>query len=115
MGKLDINTFMTSYRLICFSICICTELLDIDLPRLMDQMARHLLLSEVKSIMIQLNQALLTLKHHQIIHRDIKTSNLLLHRDGTLKLCDFGLSRYVDDTGGNTSNLTPNMVTLWYR
>lgn len=31
--------------------------------------------------------------HVQIVHRDIKTSNILLARDGTAKLADVGLAK----------------------
>lgn len=30
---------------------------------------------------------------HRVLHRDLKPQNLLLHKDGTLKIADFGLAR----------------------
>ncbi|MCA8956753.1 MAG: serine/threonine protein kinase [Planctomycetes bacterium] len=33
----------------------------------------------------------------QILHRDVKPGNVLVHPDGTLALADFGLSKFLDD------------------
>lgn len=49
-----------------------------------------------------------------ILHRDIKCANILVAPDGTLKLCDFGLSRIVSKFS-KQKPLTPRVVTRWYR
>jgi mitogen-activated protein kinase 1/3 len=48
-----------------------------------------------------------------VIHRDLKPSNYLTNANCDLKLCDFGLSRGVDDQ--DTAELTEYVVTRWYR
>jgi len=48
----------------------------------------------------------------KIMHRDLKPQNILVHADGTLKLCDFGLAR---EFGIPSDVRTQEVVTLWYR
>lgn len=47
-------------------------------------------LRQVQTIAAQLVSALYYLHSHRILHRDMKPQNILLGKDGIVKLCDFG-------------------------
>ncbi|XP_040211731.1 serine/threonine-protein kinase 36 isoform X2 [Rana temporaria] len=47
----------------------------------------------VRDVSGQLVSALYYLHSHRILHRDMKPQNILLGKDGTVKLCDFGFAR----------------------
>lgn len=49
--------------------------------------------SEVVDISMQICEALRHAHRHGVIHRDIKPHNILLTRDGQVKVADFGLAR----------------------
>ena len=38
----------------------------------------------------------------QVIHRDVKPSNILISRNGNVKMCDFGISGYLVDSVAKT-------------
>ena len=62
--------------------------------------------------MIQLLRGVAHLHDNWIIHRDLKTSNLLLSHKGVLKIADFGLAR---EYGSPLKEYPAVVVTLWYR
>ncbi|KAF6253305.1 kinase-like domain-containing protein [Scenedesmus sp. NREL 46B-D3] len=69
-------------------------------------------IGQVKCLMQQLLEGVQYLHEHWVIHRDLKTSNLLYSNNGELKICDFGLARQY---GSPLRPFTPMVVTLWYR
>jgi len=71
------------------------EFIDgITLRRLMDQ--RRLELQEAVNIALQVGSALVAAHKSGIIHRDIKPENIMIHREGHIKVLDFGLAKLTD-------------------
>ena len=60
--------------------------------------------------MLDFLSAMAYLHDRKIVHRDLKTSNLLYSNEGVLKVCDFGLARKAAQ-----SLMTQKVVTMWYR
>ncbi|XP_035500534.1 cyclin-dependent kinase 11B isoform X2 [Scophthalmus maximus] len=93
-------------------IYIVMNYVEHDLKSLMETMKQPFLPGEVKTLMIQLLRGVRHLHDNWILHRDLKTSNLLLSHKGILKIGDFGLAR---EYGSPLKPYTPIVVTLWYR
>ena len=56
---------------------------------------------------------------HQIIHRDVKPSNILVNSQGEIKICDFGVSGQLIDSMANTfvgtrSYMSPERLQVSY-
>ena len=68
-----------------------------------------------KYIIWQLCKALKYLHSADLLHRDVKPSNILLNSDCHIKLCDFGLCRSIAETQGPAPVLTDYVATRWYR
>ncbi|KAL8447007.1 hypothetical protein Emed_004691 [Eimeria media] len=89
------------------------EYLDQDLKEVLDACRPSGLEPPVvKSFLYQLLKGIAYCHQHRVLHRDLKPQNLLISRDGTLKLADFGLARAF---GIPVRSYTHEVVTLWYR
>ncbi|CAK7270320.1 Cyclin-dependent kinase catalytic subunit [Sporothrix epigloea] len=66
----------------------------------------------IKKFMSQLCAGIRYCHSHRILHRDLKPQNLLINKEGNLKLADFGLARAF---GVPLRTYTHEVVTLWYR
>ena len=66
--------------------------------------------SQVKRIMLDLLKGIEHLHQRNIVHRDLKTSNLLYSNEGYLKICDFGLARKV-----SLGMMSQEVISLRYR
>ena len=93
-------------------IYLVMEYVDRDLKSMMDSQNVPFTITQVKSILYQLISAIAHLHANWILHRDLKTSNLLVSKEGVLKVGDFGLAR---EYGSPLKDYTPLVVTLWYR
>ena len=91
------------------------EFLDLDLKKYMDNVANQpegLGPEIVMKFTYQLVRGIYFCHAHRILHRDLKPQNLLIDKEGNLKLADFGLARAF---GIPLRTYTHEVVTLWYR
>ena len=92
------------------------EFLDLDLRHLMDNIEREnrrrMDPDLVRSYMYQLLCGVAHCHSHRVLHRDLKPQNILLNREGHLKVADFGLGRAFSIP---IRAYTHEVVTLWYR
>mmetsp|Transcript_40830 Transcript_40830/g.66201 ORF Transcript_40830/g.66201 Transcript_40830/m.66201 type:complete len:499 (+) Transcript_40830:82-1578(+) len=94
------------------SIYMVMEFMEHDLKALMEYMRQPFSQSEVKCLLKQLLEGTACLHDNWVLHRDLKSSNLLMNNKGVLKICDFGLARQY---GSPIRPYTHMVVTLWYR
>jgi len=88
------------------------EYLDQDLKKHLDQVQGGLESAKTASFLFQLCRGIEACHHAKVLHRDLKPQNLLINREGELKLADFGLAR---SFGIPVRAFTHEVVTLWYR
>ncbi|VDN05860.1 unnamed protein product [Thelazia callipaeda] len=87
---------------------ICMELMDIcleNLYKLVYEKGKYIPEDVIGYIAVSTLNALNYLKEYlQIIHRDVKPSNILLDRSGHIKLCDFGIAGQLIDSLAKTQD-----------
>ena len=68
--------------------------------------------ADKKNIMLQLLRGLAEIHRNGILHRDLASSNILINKQGILKISDFGLSRFI---ASPNRPLSRGVITLNYR
>ncbi|XLT00270.1 hypothetical protein HN51_049621 [Arachis hypogaea] len=86
------------------------EYMDHDLTGLADCPGMRFTVPQIKCYMRQLLTGLHYCHVNQVLHRDIKGSNLLMDNEGNLKLADFGLAWSFSND--HNANLTNRVITL---
>ena len=71
------------------------EFMEHDLRSYLDNLREPLSLAEIKCVVRQLLSALAYMHERWVMHRDLKTPNILISNDGRACICDFGLARCV--------------------
>ncbi|XVF49674.1 hypothetical protein PTKIN_Ptkin04bG0031900 [Pterospermum kingtungense] len=94
------------------NVYMVMEYMENDLKGLMGSMKRPFSTNDVKCLMKQLLEGVKYLHDNWVLHRDLKSSNLLLNNEGELKICDFGMARQY---GSPLKPYTAKVVTQWYR
>jgi cyclin-dependent kinase 12/13 len=100
----------------CGNLYLVFEYVEHDLGGLIE--AKHKFGQRaIKCIMKQLYEVLDYLYSIKIVHRDIKSSNILISNNHHVKLADFGLARSFESADGTEERvvLTNNVVTIWYK
>ncbi|MCJ1757944.1 Stk1 family PASTA domain-containing Ser/Thr kinase [Mammaliicoccus sciuri] len=59
---------------------------------------------EAVEMTLQILKGIAHAHHHRIIHRDIKPQNILMTKNGTLKILDFGIARALSQTALTETN-----------
>eukprot|EP00037_Helgoeca_nana_P002756 m.35912 g.35912 ORF g.35912 m.35912 type:complete len:430 (+) comp12819_c0_seq1:111-1400(+) len=83
-----------------------------DLEKLIHDKRMHFTPGDIKAYLLMTCKGLEFLHSHWILHRDMKSANLLITANGIVKICDFGFATFY---GSPSRPLSSQVVTLWYR
>jgi len=94
------------------SVYLVFEYHEFDLTGILGTRQIRFTQDHIKSWSMQLLQGVHYMHVNKIIHRDLKAANILIGRNGELKIADWGLARTWNE---RMEKLTNPVITLWYR
>ena len=94
------------------NISLIFDYMDTDLEVVIRDPSLLLTPAHIKAYVLMTLQGLEYLHSCWVLHRDLKPNNLLINREGILKITDFGLAKAF---GSPNRVLTHQVVTRWYR
>ena len=95
------------------NVFLSFKYMDHDLYGMIHSRKVTLTLPQIKNIMFQILSGVQYLHKNSVIHRDLKTANILISNQGEVKITDFGLAKFCNPK--LKKPYTTNVVTLWYR
>lgn len=96
-------------------IYLVQDLMGPDLYKLIHQMKQDISNEHIAFFTYQMIRGIKYIHSANVIHRDLKTQNILVNANCDLKICDFGMSRVLDETHDHRGALTEYVTTRWYR
>jgi len=95
------------------NLCMVMELCECSLFNLLHQYSDALTQKNIVKMLVGVASAMhyLHTRKPTIIHRDLKSHNLLIATDGEVKLCDFGLVSIKCTTAGTPAYMAPELLS----
>lgn len=94
------------------NISLIFDYMDTDMEVLIRDTSILLTAGHIKAYILMTLKGLEYLHASWVLHRDLKPNNLLINKQGILKITDFGLAKFF---GSPNKVLTHQVVTRWYR
>lgn len=88
------------------------EYIEFDLKGYIDALPKDVPRKVYLSLFNQILQGMAYAHDEGVLHRDLKPQNILVSKEGIIKIADFGLARSSNKGG---KSLTKEIITLWYR
>ncbi|GLI60384.1 hypothetical protein VaNZ11_002393 [Volvox africanus] len=111
----NIVRMIASYKSKSGRLYLVLEYVETSLHSHLQRFPRGLPAMLTKILCWQLLYAVAYLHEKNILHRDIKPDNILVTKEGVLKLCDFGFARYTSCGPRYVQHGTQYITTRWYR
>ena len=116
------NNIIKLYEVIDTAKAVMLVMEFADSGELLEYIAKKVRLNEVEACKIfhQILSGLEYCHRKKIIHRDLKLENILMNKDGTIKIADFGLSNTIRfgqkmDTACGTPSYTPPEMVFYHK